>query len=277
MNKPAPPRLRLAALADRYDALLIDAYGVLVDGSGPLPGAAQALADLNARKKTWLVLTNDASRHPDTCVARYTGYGLPVRAEQIVTSGSLLRGHFATQRLVGADTVVLGPPDSVRYARDAGANVVPAGADAAVLVVGDDAGFPFLDTVEAVMSALFRRLDAGGDAHLVLPNPDLVYPKGGGEFGLTAGSIALLLEAALAQRYPERPALRFVRLGKPFAPIYEAALAQLGTRHVCMVGDQLATDIAGAVRVGIDSALVTGGVGRLTAAAEVIPTWIVEL
>ncbi len=277
MNNPSPERLNLAELADRYDALLIDAYGVLVDGSGAIAGAPEAVRDLNTRKKTWLVLTNDASRYPETSVARYTRFGLDVRADQIVTSGSLLAPYFEEMGLRGLPTVVLGPEDSHRYAREAGADIIPAGGDAQVLVVGDDAGFPFLETVEAVLSALFRRLDDGQPVHLVLPNPDLIYPKGGGEFGLTAGSIALIVEEALSQRYPDRGDLRFARLGKPFPPIYEAAMARLGTRNVCMVGDQLATDVAGALRVGIDAALVSGGVGRYTPGAALVPTYLVTL
>ena len=134
MNNPAPTRLALSDLADRYDALLIDAYGVLVDGSGPLPGAAAALTDLEARGKRWLVLTNDASRHPDNSVKKYQSYGFPLRVEQIVTSGSLLMGHFAARGLVGFDTVVFGPEDSHRYAREAGGRIVEPGADAAAVV-----------------------------------------------------------------------------------------------------------------------------------------------
>ena len=36
------PTITIDALLDRYDAILFDAYGVLVHGSGPLPGAARA-------------------------------------------------------------------------------------------------------------------------------------------------------------------------------------------------------------------------------------------
>lgn len=277
MNNPHPPRLKLSELADRYDALLIDAYGVLIDGSGPIAGAREAIDDLNAREKKWLVLTNDASRTPETSVGKYTRYGLDIRAEQVVTSGSLLTPWFAQEGLTGARTAVLGPEDSRHYAGQAGASLVELGEDAEVVVAADDAGFEFLPGVEAVMSAMFRRIDAGEPVRLVLPNPDLIYPKGGGEFGLTAGSIALIFEEALRQRYPEREDLRFARLGKPYPPIYEAGLALLGTRNVCMVGDQLATDVLGAMRVGIDAALVQGGVGRYSPTSAVRPTWLVTL
>ncbi|MEN8244475.1 MAG: hypothetical protein ABFS43_06195 [Thermodesulfobacteriota bacterium] len=46
-----------------------------------------------------------------------------------------------------------------------------------VLVVADEMGFPFLETIEAVFSAICRAVDEGRRVHLILPNPDLIYPK----------------------------------------------------------------------------------------------------
>ena len=68
--------------------------------------------------------------------------------------------------------------------------------------------------IEHALSAIVRAVAAGRRPVLVLPNPDLIYPKGGGELGFTAGSIALLLEAALARRFPGHE-LVFEHLGKP--------------------------------------------------------------
>ena len=270
--------MSLRSLAGTYEALLLDAYGVLVDGSGAMAGAVEAVAMLNESSTPWLVLTNDASRHPATSAQRYRTLGLEITEEQIITSGSLIGPWFVAQGLAGAPTTVLGPEDSRRYASDAGALIVPPGDDrASVLIVADDAGFPFLSSIEAAISSLFRRIDAGREVRLLLPNPDLIYPKSPGEFGITAGSIASLIESALVQRYPERQDLRFERLGKPFSPIYETAIQRLQTRNVCMVGDQLATDIAGALKVGIDAALITGGVGVLHPDNPIQPTWLTSL
>ena len=76
------------------------------------------------------------------------------------------------------------------------------GCDFDALAVCDDAGFAFLDGLEWALSAIVRAVDAGRRPALVLPNPDLVYPKGGGELGFTAGTMALMIEAALARRFP---------------------------------------------------------------------------
>ncbi len=93
----------------------------------------------------------------------------------------------------------------------------------------------------------------------MLPNPDLVYPKGGGELGFTAGAIAMLIEAALARRFPALQ-LAFVRLGKPEPHLFAHAAGLLGIppRRLIMIGDQLETDVAGARAAGIDAALLAG-------------------
>ena len=262
-------------LVERYSALLFDAYGVLSYSVGALPGAAELIDRLNRMGKPYYVLTNDASALPESRAARYRKVGLNVDAERIITSGSLLKGYFAEHSLSGARCAVLGTEDSAEYVRLAGGEVVPAADGFDVLVVGDQSGFPFEDGVNAVLTALFRMFDAGDVPRLVLPNPDLVYPNDDG-FGMASGSVALVIEASLRQRYPER-GLEFERLGKPNGAIFEAALALTGTRDMVMFGDTLETDIRGANAFGIDSALVAGGVtpaDGLDGAADVPTYWV---
>jgi HAD superfamily hydrolase (TIGR01459 family) len=52
----------LGAIADRYDAFLIDQFGVLRDGRGPYPGAAETLARLKDAGKRIIVLSNSGKR-----------------------------------------------------------------------------------------------------------------------------------------------------------------------------------------------------------------------
>jgi ribonucleotide monophosphatase NagD (HAD superfamily) len=125
------------------------------------------------------------------------------------------------------------------------------------LAVCDDIGTPFVIGIELAFSAVARALDAGRVPALVLPNPDLIYPKGGGEYGFTAGSMALLIEAGLARRFPARR-LAFDRLGKPAPHLMVEAQRRLGKTRVVMIGDQLETDIAAAQAAGIDAALLAG-------------------
>jgi len=255
--------VKLADVLDRYDAVLLDAFGVLVDGTSALPGAAALITELRRRGMPFLVVTNDASRLPATAAERFRRFGLDIPTGDVLTSGQLLGPYFAERDLAGARCLVLGTEDSQRYVTDAGGLVCPIDPDGDYQLVAacDDEGYPFLEGLNAALSVLFRAFDAGRPIHLVLPNPDLLFPAGGGRFGFTAGAVALLLEAALARRYPER-AIEFDRLGKPHRPLFDAAVARLGTRRLLMVGDQLETDIAGARAAGLESALLVTGVSR---------------
>lgn len=255
---------------------LFDAYGVLVDAAGARPGAARVIAELVAAERPFFVLTNDGSRLPATCAARYQKLGLPIGAEQVISTAGLLPRYLREQGLGGARTLLLGPPDAARAVEDGGAVLVDARADVEVVVIADEAFQPLLPRCDDALSAIVRRIDAGlAPPRLVLLNPDLIYPRGDGGFGLTAGSIAGMLEAALALRYPEA-ALRFEPLGKPHPPIFEEAVRRAGTRDLVLFGDQLETDIRGAHDFGIASALVLGGVSRWPSPTPKPPTYVID-
>lgn len=264
-------------LLTAHEAIFLDAYGVLVDGHGALAGAREFIARLEQERRNYFVLTNDASRLPATLEARFRGFGLPIPQDRIVSSGNLLPSFFASRSLAGARCVVLGPHDSHALVANAGGVIVPYGAatDFDVLVVCDESGFPFLQAVEDVLSMVIRKIETGSMPLLVLPNPDLVYPKRPGEFGFAAGTIARMLEEAIHLRFPNVGAT-FLRLGKPHAPIFEEGCRRAGTRNAVMIGDQLETDIRGAHQFGISSALVGFGVTRASSIGEgsVRPTYL---
>ena len=269
-----PSSTTIAALLDRYDGLLIDAYGVLVDARGLLPGAGKLLAELARRGTPFAIVTNDASRSPETYVERFARLGVAVAPERVVTSGSLLPGYFRDRGLAGARTCVLGTADSIAYVRQGGGVPIALapGMELDALAVCDDSGTPFVEGVGLAFSAVVRAVHAGRSPALVLPNPDLIYPRGGGEYGFTAGAMALLIEAALARRFP-RGDLRFDHLGKPAPHLFVEAQRRLGTTRVVMIGDQLETDIAGARAAGIDAALVAG-VSRWDPTSGIAPSFL---
>ncbi|MCI0438170.1 MAG: HAD hydrolase-like protein [Chloroflexi bacterium] len=260
------PEVTIEELIERYSVLLLDSYGVLVHSSRPVPGAVELIAALNRIGKSHFVLTNDASTLPENRAIRFKRAGLDIEADRIISSGILLAGYFEESGLIGAPCIVLGPEDSRRYVEIAGGRVVSPSQDFEALIVGDQSGFQFLETLDRVLSALIRKIDRGESVHLILPNPDIIFPSEAG-FGFASASIALMFEAALALRYPDRNDLRFQRLGKPHTVIFEEALRRSGTMDMVMIGDQLETDIKGANAFGIASALVDTGV--VTGAAHI--------
>jgi HAD superfamily hydrolase (TIGR01450 family) len=266
------PETTMADLIDRYAVLLFDAYGVLVHESGVLPGAMECITELNRVGKDYYILTNDASKLPASTARYYQQYGLALPPERVITSGSLLTSHFAAHGLSGMRCAVLGPPDSIRYVEQAGGVVVPPDEPFAVLVIGDESGFPFLETVDTAFSTLCRLLDRQQPVHLVVPNPDIIYPSSQG-FGMASGNVAVMFETALQARYPHRHDLRFIRLGKPHAAIYAEARRRSGTANMVMIGDQLDTDIRGARTFGLDAALISTGVTSIIPATTPPDLW----
>jgi 4-nitrophenyl phosphatase len=257
-----PQATTVTGLLDRHAGMLLDVYGVLFDARGPLRGAAELIAELERRGTPYRIVTNDASRSQATYAARFARHQIAIAPERFCTSGSLLPGYFAAHALAGARTLVLGTADSIAYVREGG-GVPVALADPLdtidAIAVCDDSGFDFLRGIEQALGAIVRAVEAGAPPALILPNPDLVYPKGGGELGFTAGAIALLLEAALARRFPGAN-LRFTHLGKPEPHLFRAAAQQLElpTDQLVMIGDTLETDIAGARAAGCAGALLAG-------------------
>lgn len=269
---PTIPAVTIDTLIERYDALLLDAYGVLVNKDGALPGAVDLINRLNRLDKPYFLVSNTAAHLPEHAAARYRSFGLELDPERILTAGRLIGPYFSAHGYRGLRCAVLGPADSFSYVEAAGARPVSPFEDFDLVLIGDQVGFPFLDGVDAVLSRLIGKLDQGVAVPLILPNPDLIFPKAAG-FGITSGTVALIIETALRQRYPGREDVAFVPLGKPQPGLFEAAIQCAGTRHVVMIGDQVDTDICGAARVGLASALVAGGVAGAQLTGSIRPNY----
>ena len=250
-----------------YDAILLDAYGVLVDATGVLPHAQAFVQALVAQNKPFFIVTNDASRLPAAIAARFASLGLPIAAAQIITSVGLLAAHYAAADLRGATTLVLGSADAHTTVQDAGG--VPVGPDdlgrghpaaqLRAIVVCDARGPSLMRDVECAIDAVVAAVDAGRRIDLILCNPDLIYPRSPGHVGLTSGSAMLLITAALSTRLQPAQMPPVARLGKPYAGIFAEAVRRAQSRRLALVGDQLGTDIRGAKDFGIDAILVGTG------------------
>lgn len=280
---PQLPTTTALELSERYDVVLFDAYGVLVRSDGAIEGAAELITRLNAAAKPYFVLTNDSSRLISTSAARYHEVGLDIPVERVITSGSLLTRYYREHDLIGAPSLVLGEGDAVEYVRRAGGEVIAPSPDARaeVIVIGELSSSDLGAVLNDILTVTLRAIDAGRPPRLVLPNPDLIYPRSADTYGLTAGSIARMFEVILADRYPGREPITFDRLGKPHPFIYEegAVLAGVDKSQMVMIGDQLATDVRGALDFGVDAALVRTGLTSLDNLGDdwpCTPTWLVS-
>lgn len=277
---PDLPVTNMAALIAKYEVLLLDAYGVLIHHQGAFPGAVELIAQLNRSGKPYFVVTNDGVRLIPTLSRVYRTMGLDIDEGHIITPGSLLPQYFIRHGLQNMPCVVLGPKETQQYVVQAGGVVIEpkAEAQAQLVVVGNEGGFPFLETMDALLTMLFRKLDQGETMRLILLDADIIYQKTATAYGFNTGIVSLLIESAIRLRYPGSD-LGFVCLGKPFSPMFEEAQRRCNTRNMVMIGDQLKTDILGAHNFGIDSALIATGLTKWTQAlqnATVRPTYLLE-
>ena len=266
----APKIVDISYLIESYEALFFDSFGVLIDGVDALPGAIALVDRMNRDGTNYFVVTNDSSVSIESRVKSFASKGFDIPAERIVNSGSLIADYVVEAGLSGSPALVLGTDDARAYTAAGGVDLVEIGGDTApdVVVVGHSGPHDWESTLETLLELFSRRFREGAPVKLVLPNPDFIYPNGPGNYGFGAAAFVNLLEQALERLHVDHESLKATHLGKPFAPIFESAIKRAGTRNAVMIGDQLETDILGANRVGIPSAVVTTGINRRSAPNE---------
>jgi HAD superfamily hydrolase (TIGR01450 family) len=247
---------------EQFDALVFDVDGVLVLGPQPAPGAGELLGFLEERGLPFRLLTNDANHSIAEKAALLAAAGLRVAPEAITSSGHGLQEVARQIGLVGEQCFVMGRLGDPCYAGLAGIRVTRRLEDLTAcraVIVGEDA-YEWEPVVNGVINFLIARPGTS----FIVPNPDMCYPGEDRRVHVSAGGVAGLVSAVCgACGRPVEP----VFLGKPFAPIFlhnhhrlEQALDRRIEQHrVLMVGDSLASDIAGAAGFGYRSALVLTG------------------
>ena len=254
MTQTAERAAGMAALAERYDGLILDLWGVLHDGLHAYPEALDALRHLKARGTRLVVLSN-APRPATSIAAKMADLGItPDLYDHLMSSGEEAHRHLATrpcpwyQRL-GRRLYHLGPPHDAVMREGIDAEVVDRVAEADfVLNTGPAVGATTLDAVEPDLHAAAAR-----GLPMICANPDLVVQR---------GALHELCAGAVARRYEDLGGA-VVYHGKPYPRIYETCFALLGEgarARIAAVGDSLRTDVAGAQAVGIDSIFVTSGI-----------------
>lgn len=239
--------------------LLVDLDGVVYRGSTPVPGMPALLSRLAARGDAVVYVTNNSRWHRDEYLARLEAMDVPVRSDLIVTAARATALSLSASGIHGANgdgkrgtVMVTGGPGLAREIGDVGLRVVAPTARGlasgpVVVVVGVDFSFTYRRL--SVAAAAIR---AG--ARFVATNRDPVLPVAD---GLWAGAGSMV--AAIATASGREPDLV---VGKPEPRLFQAAAQSVGEvpERAIVIGDQLSTDIAAAIRVGARSVLMLTGV-----------------
>ncbi|QCP06594.1 HAD-IIA family hydrolase [Brevibacterium sp. CS2] len=247
-----------------FDSVLLDLDGVVYAGPHAVPGAVEALAELESRGIPFGYVTNNASRAAAEIADHLLELGLPARPEVVTTSAGVAARAMADELGAGSRVLVIGSTALTELVREAGFTVVESADDEPdALVQGFFRDITWHDIAEACVAVA-----AGVDWWAT--NRDLTMPT---ERGLLPGNGAFV--RIVADTTGREPRVT----GKPAALMLQTAAATIGGTHPIMVGDRLDTDIAGGRAAGYTSALVLTGIhdihDALTAPAEHRPDRII--
>lgn len=246
-------------IASRYDAFILDLWGVIHDGTQLYPGVHDTMVELRRAGKRIVMLSNAPRRAKKVeKVLNTLGIG-PELYDGVISSGEAgWQWLSAEDAPLGTDYYYIGPDkdadvlDGLDYAR------VRELRDADFLL---NVGFGTDEPIPDEHAPQLQEAKMLGLPMLCL-NPDLEVVKITGERFACAG--------VMAHQYANMGGT-VIWFGKPFKAVYEQSAALLGVdkARIVAVGDSMETDIPGAARFGIDSVLVRGGILKNKTPAEI--------
>ena len=248
----------LSEISDSYDAILCDIWGVVHNGVASFAAASDALVSFRRRGGAVVLITNAPRPFPPV-KRQVLKLGVsPDAFDFIVTSGDVTIGLMEEQP--GDRVLHIGPARDLSLfdaAVDAGARPELVSLEDAQYALCTGLRDDVTETVEDYEPEL-RAMAARG-LPMICANPDIVIHR---------GDTLIYCAGALAHRYEELGG-SVVYAGKPYAPIYDRALAlaeargaPIERRRVLAIGDGMKTDMVGATRAGLDALFVTGGIHR---------------
>lgn len=257
----------LSSIADNYDAILCDVWGVIHNGRESFAGACVALRKFRESRGPVVLITNaPVPKHRVTGL--FPQLGVPMDCfDDCVASGDATRNELKLLAPGPVYPIGIAGDDAV-YA-GLGIELTDDPAKAKVVCCTSLRDYPG-GTPEPYRGEL-KALVARG-LPMICANPDVQF-KRGDRLIWSAGSLAKIYAEEGGQViYP----------GKPDAPIYRLAFARVAEirgsavtpARTLAIGDGPATDMLGANRQGIDGLFIGSGIhGHGMASGEGFETW----
>ncbi len=226
-----------ATLLPVSDPWVLDLDGVIWLGNEPIPGAADAVKQIQDTGAPVMFVTNMSRLTEAEQEAKLASHGIDATGS-VVTS-AMAAGQYVE---AGDRVVIIGGQGINEAVEKRGASVVEHG-PAEVVVVGIEPGFSYDDLGRAMTAVR-------GGARLIGTNHDPTYPT---SEGLKPGGGSIV--AAIAYAAEVEP----VFAGKPNAGAADLVRSRLGDTGL-MVGDRPDSDGLFATALGYDFGLVLSGV-----------------
>ena len=233
------------SVISKYKVIFFDAYGVLKNYKGLIPGIENTFKYLKETGKEFYILTNDASRKPQQLADSYHQLGITdIVSENIITSG-MLAMDYLKQKVKSGKVVFLGTVDSAYYIEMADLEAVPISQldltdtkEISALAFLDDEGFDWKTDLNKTINLLRSR-----NIPVIVANTDATYPVSKKEVAIAMGGLSEMIESIVGKQ--------FVGFGKPDSQMFIFAYdhiknsASIDKKDILMVGDTLQTDILG--------------------------------
>ena len=227
---------------------LFDLDGVFYRGkeSREKIGGTKAVEALRADGRELFVLTNNSTDAAETVYQRLVEFDIPIRKEEVLTSGRMA-AEYLRDRDGPVRYFLVGEGGLDSEMRRCGHTRVD-GEEADCVVIGLDRGVTY-DLLDHA-----ARLARNG-ARIVATHDSALFMYKSGP-AMAAGPFVRAIEYASGKRATV--------IGKPSPLMFRIALKRAGRKkqEAVMIGDQLDTDITGAIRAGIDPILVTSGIDK---------------
>jgi HAD superfamily hydrolase (TIGR01458 family) len=238
--------------------VLLDIDGVLYVGDEPIAGAHEAFSELREMSAGVRLMTNTTSRSRRAVREHLLELGFDVSLEEVLTPAAMAERHCRER---GYEAVTVLVSDGLREDL-AALDSVGAGGPTEAVILGDlGEGF-----TPEVLNGVFRAMMDG--AELVALQHNRYWRRADG-LALDVGAYAAALEYATG--------CEAVTVGKPAGAFFRAAMDDMGLERGVMVGDDVESDVGGAMAAGLPGVLVRTGKYRQDALkARVTPTAIVD-
>lgn len=270
------------SIIDNYEIIFFDAFGVIKNYKGLVPGIEKTFAYLEAAQKEYYIVTNDASRSPQQLAESYHNKGLMAITHDRIISSGMLAKEYLDLKVPQGIVAYLGTPDSAHYIESSGLHTMPISMvddtnadEVSALVFLDDEGFDWFDDLNKCVNLLRKR-----NIPAIVANTDRAYPLNLHDVSIAIGGLANMIESIVGKK--------FIRFGKPDSQMFMFAYdlirerRSIDKKNIVMVGDTLQTDIMGGNKFGLDTILVLSGNTQSTDAITringtgIVPTHICE-